>query len=210
MSAASLKAVHSWLLVLLLGTTLGAGLASSGPTRPEAGGIALAAPSQPAAPGRPARFAEPSDEHAALISLFARRYRIAKQLSGQIYEAARAERVSPALAFGLVRVESGFDPAAVGPGGTIGLTQIRHATARSLAPQISAQDLYVPRLNLRLGFRYLHDLLELFDHDMTLALAAYNRGPTHVQGQLERGLTPTSSYARKVLRDVDRGRGATL
>ena len=43
-------------------------------------------------------------QHAMRITAFARRYDIEPQLSRQIYEAARAERVSPALAFGLVLV----------------------------------------------------------------------------------------------------------
>jgi len=149
-------------------------------------------------------------QHALRITAFARRYDIEFQLSRQIYEAARAERVSPGLAFGLVLVESGFDPSAVGPRGSIGLTQIRPGTAREMAPRVQPADLYAPALNLRLGFRYLHTLLDRFDQDVTLALAAYNRGPTHVERQVARGESPGTGYARKVLRNVERGSAATL
>jgi soluble lytic murein transglycosylase-like protein len=148
--------------------------------------------------------------HAMRITAFARRYDIETQLSRQIYEAAQAERVSPALAFGLVLVESRFDPEAVGTHGAVGLTQIRTATAREMVPRVLASDLTAPALNLRLGFRYLHTLLDRFDQDVMLALAAYNSGPTRVEQQIARGQAPSTAYARKVLRNVEGGSSATL
>ncbi len=147
-----------------------------------------------------------SDER---IGAFARRYGIAHQLSRQIYEAARSERVDPALAYSLVKVESGFDPRAVGPSGSVGLTQLQPRTARSLAPHVSPEDLYSPRLNLRLGFRYLRSMLERFD-DRALALAAYNGGPGRVESHLSQGRSARTSYALKVLRDVERTSSAAL
>jgi soluble lytic murein transglycosylase-like protein len=44
-----------------------------------------------------------------------------------------------------------------------------------------AQKLFDPATNLRVGTRYLRDLLRIFDHDLTLALAAYNAGEGAVQ-----------------------------
>ena len=41
--------------------------------------------------------------------------------------------------------------------------------------------------NLRIGFRFLNDLLGKFDHDMHLALLAYNRGPARVEEILAQG-----------------------
>lgn len=197
-------------MALLLAFTLGGGLLRSADT-PSARGTTAAGWESVASPSRIAsRLADGERSHADRVAAFARRYGIGPQLSRQIYEAARAERVSPALAFGLVRVESGFDPDAVGAGGAIGLTQIRPATARELAPRVSSSDLRSPGLNLQLGFRYLHTLLERFDQDVAVALAAYNRGPGHVQAQLARGRPPAGAYAHKVLRNIERGSEPTL
>jgi soluble lytic murein transglycosylase-like protein len=199
--------------VLALGATTVDGkltitLSSGDGARPEAGVAAWSGSND--LEGRAWRFESSDPVHSRSVSAFAARYGIELQLSRQIYEAARAERVSPALAFGLVRVESEFDPAAAGSGGGIGLTQIRPVTARELVPHVRTADLYSPGLNLRLGFRYLHAQLDRFDQDVTLALSAYNRGPTHVEGQLARGQAPGTAFARKVLRNVEPGSAATL
>lgn len=148
--------------------------------------------------------------HSARIAAYATSYGIRPGLSRLIYDSARAERVNPALAFGLVNVESAFNPRAIGPTGSIGLTQLQPRTARGLAPNVSTSDLYTPRLNLTLGFRYLRSLLDRFDEDTGLALSAYNRGPERVAGMLARGRTPRGGYARKVLRDVEQRSLATL
>lgn len=147
--------------------------------------------------------------HEARIVTFARRYGIGRKLSTQIYQAARAERLHPGLAFSLVRVESGFDPRSIGPKGSIGLTQIQPRTARHLEPRVEPRDLYSPALNLRLGFRYLRSLIEEFD-DPVLALTAYNRGPGHVTTLLARGRDPRNAFARAILRNVERTLPATL
>ncbi len=189
--------------------SLGTGIVQPDFSLGGARGVSAVPQTGDATPGA-ARFESGDPQHALRITAFARRYDIEPRLSRQIYEAARAERVSPALAFGLVLVESGFDPSAVGPGGAIGLTQIRPGTAREMAPRVQPVDLYAPGLNLQLGFRYLHTLLDRFDQDVTLALAAYNRGPTHVEQQVARGEAPGTAYARKVLRNVERGSAATL
>jgi soluble lytic murein transglycosylase-like protein len=159
---------------------------------------------------REARLKQEEKRRLEEIATYARRYGIGLKLSGQIYRAAQREKVSPALAFGLVRVESGFDPLAVGPTGSIGLTQIQPATARLLSPRHSAADLYSTRLNLSLGFRYLRGLLLRFDHDVTLALSAYNRGPAHIEQLVASGQEPNTRFARKVLRNVERGRSREL
>jgi hypothetical protein len=161
--------------------------------------------STPGGAWREARLVRATQDDRARIEAYARRYRIPHALSTQIYEAALAERVSPALAYSLIRVESGFDPRAVGIRGSIGLTQIRPSTARELAPSGTPTDLYVPRVNLALGLRYLRRLLVRFDHDVAVALAAYNRGPTRVEAQLERGDLPRIAYVTRILRDVERG-----
>lgn len=55
-------------------------------------------------------------------------------------------------------------------------------------------------LNLRLGFRYLKDLMVQFDHDSHLALLAYNRGPGRVEEILSEGGNPRNGYSSAVLK----------
>ncbi|MBA2565581.1 MAG: transglycosylase SLT domain-containing protein, partial [Gemmatimonadetes bacterium] len=142
-------------------------------------------------------------------SFYARRYGIGRRLSEQIYDAATAERLSPSLAFSLVQAESGFDATAVGPSGSVGLTQLQPSTARQLSPSTSARDLFSPRVNLTLGFRYLRMQLDRFD-DVALALAAYNRGPDRVRSLVAQGRAPSTAYARRILRDIERSSGPAL
>jgi hypothetical protein len=94
---------------------------------------------------------------------------------------ARANGLDPALVKAVVAVESAFDPAAVSPKGAIGLMQVipdtgaRYGLA-SDAKRTVVQKLLDPATNVRIGTRYLADLLELFDDDLALALAGYNAG----------------------------------
>ena len=94
--------------------------------------------------------------------------------------------VDPALVLGVTRQESSFDPAIVSPAGARGLMQLMPATATqlartlnvTLAPTSLTTD---PALNLRLGTRYLKELLDKFGGSLPLAIAAYNAGPGRVQ-----------------------------
>ncbi len=98
----------------------------------------------------------------------------------------------------VAQAESGFDPLAVSRAGAIGLMQIMPATAamRNVQPE----QLTEPQLNLDLGARYLDYLLERYDGDLELTLAAYNAGPANVSRF--GGLPPfreTRGYVEKVL-----------
>jgi soluble lytic murein transglycosylase len=102
--------------------------------------------------------------------------------------AAREQRLDPDLLRGVVAAESGGDESAKSRAGALGLTQLMPATAREqaerlkLAPPDDAALLADPALNLRLGAAYLRRMLDLFDADEVLALAAYNAGPGRVTG----------------------------
>ena len=80
-----------------------------------------------------------------------------------------------------------------------GLTQVMPRTARWLMPGTTAEDLYDRQTNLRLGFRYLNQLIDKYRGDVKLALTAYNRGPGTVDRVLKRGGNPDNGYADKVL-----------
>jgi soluble lytic murein transglycosylase-like protein len=101
-------------------------------------------------------------------------------------------------------VESRFDPRARSSAGAIGLTQILPSTARVYEPGLSTEQLYDRGTNLRLGFRYLRDLLERYDNDLEHALLAYNRGPAKVQELLKAGMDPRNGYSRSVMKGYRR------
>ena len=131
---------------------------------------------------------------------YALEYGVSLQLASDIERAAVAEGIDPELAFRLVRVESEFKERAISPVGALGLTQLMPATAESLQPGITRDQIFERQTNLRLGFRYLRWLLEVYDGDVTEALHAYNRGPGTVARLRERGQDPANGYAERVLR----------
>ena len=138
------------------------------------------------------------------VAAYARRYGISVELADAIERAARAEGIETELAFRLVRVESAFRPRAESPVGALGLTQVMPATASYLQPGITREQLLERDTNLRLGFRYLKELLAVYDGDEEEALTAYNRGPGTVARIRKAGGDPANGYADMVL--GERGR----
>jgi soluble lytic murein transglycosylase-like protein len=128
------------------------------------------------------------------------RYRIPADLAASIYDMAVAEGIDPRIAYSLVNVESEFYHKAVSPVGALGLTQVMPATGRMLQPGLQRADLFDPQTNLRLGFRFLRELLQRYNGDLDLALHAYNRGPTVVDKILRTGGDPANGYADAVLK----------
>ena len=109
-----------------------------------------------------------------------------RRYAALIERQARAGAVDPALVKAVIAVESGFEPAAVSPKGALGLMQVLPETGARYGltddrRSTVAQKLLDPTTNVRIGARYLHDLLEIFDHDLALALAAYNAGEQAVR-----------------------------
>lgn len=128
------------------------------------------------------------------------RYRIPADLAASIYNIAIAEGIDPKIAYSLVNVESEFYNKAVSPVGALGLTQVMPATGRMLQPGLERADLFDPETNLRLGFRFLRELLARYNGDLELALHAYNRGPTIVDKILQTGGDPANGYADAILK----------
>lgn len=138
-------------------------------------------------------------ERAHQILEFASRYSIPADLSAQIYDNAVAEGIPASVGFQLVKVESGFQNSAQSGAAAIGLTQLRLATARCYDATVDPSDLMNAEVNLRLGFRYLKDLMVRFDQDLPLALEAYNKGPTFVSAEQDRGNEVEGRYSKAVL-----------
>lgn len=127
------------------------------------------------------------------------RYHIDEGLASDIYRIAQEEGIEPKLAYGLVKTESSFKTSAVSHVGARGLTQVMPKTARWLIPGMKSSDLHDQKTNLRLGFRYLNQMIDKYRGDVRLALLAYNRGPGTVDRILKRGGDPNNGYADKVL-----------
>ena len=103
----------------------------------------------------------------------------------EIENASSSAGVDAYLFYGVVRQESLFRPDAVSPSGAVGLAQLMPGTARRIAranqqPAPSTTDLFDPALNLRLGAAHLRELIDRFDGQSLVALAAYNAGPLPV------------------------------
>ncbi len=131
---------------------------------------------------------------------YSAQYKIPADLSAAIYDIALSEGIDPAMAFRLVRVESEFYPRARSPMNAIGLTQVRLPTAQFYMPDLTEAQLFDRETNLRIGFRFLKDLLKRFDGNVDHALLAYNRGPTIVAAILAQGGDPRNGYAKKVIK----------
>jgi soluble lytic murein transglycosylase-like protein len=167
------------------------------------GAIALAAGAQ-VQPGRSITL-EPRPiertERAALhphAERLARRFGVGDDLAALIYEQARLADVEPAMAFGMVAQESGFDPAAVGRQGERGLMQIKPSTARAYDAQVTPGDLHDPELNLRLALRHLKREVEYFG-DRSLGLMSYHMGRARLERELADGVPPRDRYVDRVL-----------
>jgi soluble lytic murein transglycosylase-like protein len=120
-----------------------------------------------------------------------------------IAEAAKSHNVHPALIAAVIHAESNFNPRARSHAGAAGLMQINPPTRQYLR----LKNVYNPRQNVEAGTRYLRELMDRFDGDVVLALAAYNAGPGAVMRY--DGVPPyseTQAYVKKVLAFYDQYR----
>ena len=101
----------------------------------------------------------------------------AAQFQSLIEEHASLNQVSTDLVRALIQAESAFNPRAVSPKGALGLMQLMPATAA----EYGVSDPFNPVENVRAGVKYLKRLLEGYDGNVELALAAYNAGPGAVK-----------------------------
>jgi soluble lytic murein transglycosylase-like protein len=139
-------------------------------------------------------------DRANAVIAYSTEYKITADLAAVIYDVALSEQLNPGLAFPLVKIESNFTVRAKSKVGALGLTQVLPSTARLYEPGLTNEQLYDRETNLRLGFRYLRDLLERYDGNLERALLAYNRGPARVEELLGAGKDPRNGYSADVLK----------
>ena len=114
-----------------------------------------------------------------------------------VLKAATRYKVEPAMVMAIIMAESSYNPKAISKKGAKGLMQLMPTTARSLG----VKDSFNPEHNINAGVRYFKKLLNQFDGDVELALAAYNAGSRKVREH--RGIPPfraTKYYIKKVIK----------
>jgi soluble lytic murein transglycosylase-like protein len=113
-----------------------------------------------------------------------------------IVEHSRLNGVRPSLVRAVIQVESAFNPRAVSDKGAMGLMQLMPATAR----EFGVRNAFNPAENVSAGVAYLRRLLDRYDNNEQLALAAYNAGPGAVDkyGQTVPPYRETKDYVLKV------------
>lgn len=117
-------------------------------------------------------------------------------LNSLVRRAASQLDVEPELIHAVIRQESGYDPYAVSHKGAKGLMQLMPATAK----RFGVKDVFDPAENVQGGVKYLRQLLDRYDGDRRLALAAYNAG----EGAVDRfgGIPPyreTQDYVDRIV-----------
>lgn len=115
-----------------------------------------------------------------------------------IAHAAKVHRLPPALLHAVITAESAYDPNAVSTAGAVGLMQLMPGTAK----RYGVRNRRDPNSNVAGGTQYLRDLLNLFDNNVVLALAAYNAGENAVinYGRRIPPYPETQTYVRRVLK----------
>lgn len=114
-----------------------------------------------------------------------------------IIEAANRYQVDPAIVKAIIMAESSYNPKAVSKKGAKGLMQLMPKTAAELG----VKDSFNPVYNINGGVRYYKKMLNQFNGDVKLALAAYNAGSRKVKKY--QGIPPfkaTRYYIKKVFK----------
>jgi len=125
---------------------------------------------------------------------------VSAALDAHIKDVANRYGVSADLVVAIIEAESSFHPRAVSRRGARGLMQLMPETAASLG----VGDPFDPRENIEGGVRHLRALMDQFDNNLPLVLAAYNAGRQAVIAH--RGIPPyrqTRQYVSRILRRLD-------
>ena len=121
-----------------------------------------------------------------------------------IRQSASRYNVDPRLIKAIIKAESGFDCYASSQKGAQGLMQLMPGTARDL----NVSNSFDPRANIDGGTRYFRTMLDTFNGDIPLSLAAYNAGPNLVKRTNRMPQIPeTVEYVQRVLHNYKGYRG---
>lgn len=140
--------------------------------------------------------AEIADVSATVSSSSSKSNSVSGKFSDFILAAAEKYDVDADLISAVIKAESNFNANAVSSCGALGLMQLMPTTAESLG----VEDPLDPQQNILGGTKYLHRLLDKYNNNVSLAVAAYNAGP----GAVDKygGIPPyseTQTYVKRVL-----------
>ncbi|MBN2317794.1 MAG: transglycosylase SLT domain-containing protein [Acidobacteria bacterium] len=126
------------------------------------------------------------------------------QFDSIIHKYANYYDLDPSLIHSIIATESGFNPNAVSSKGARGLMQLMPATAERLGVKNS----FDPEQNIQAGVRHFRSLMNTFNNNLDLSLAAYNAGENLVRrlGRVP-GYKETIHYVRSVTRRYRERRG---
>ncbi len=134
-----------------------------------------------------------------------------------VYKYSEKYDVDPLLIFSLIKAESNFNENVISSSKAMGLMQLMDSTAQQVAKNINLEynsntTLYNPEDNIQLGIKYFSELIEYYNQNYILALAAYNAGIGNVNNWIEKGIIKedgsdaenipfkeTNNYVRKIL-----------
>lgn len=123
------------------------------------------------------------------------------------------------LVYAIIKAESNFEPSITSHSGAMGLMQIMNDTAKEIAEELeydfaTKEVLYQPEVNIMIGTKYFANLLQIYNNNINIALAAYNAGIGNVNKWIKEGIIKedgsdienipfkeTNNYVRKILRD---------
>ena len=130
-----------------------------------------------------------------------------ENIESLIKKYAQKNNLDPDFIKAVVKQESGFNPDAKSKCGAMGLMQLMPQTAKGLG----VVDAFDPEQNIEGGVKYLKSMLNRFNNDPKLALAAYNAGPAAVQ---KYGDIPpykeTQNYVKNILASYEAIKGGKI
>lgn len=141
------------------------------------------------------------------------------EYSEYVYQYAEENNIDPLLVFAIIKAESNFNHSIQSSSGAIGLMQLMESTAIEMAKEVKQEivvkeALYNPEINIKIGTFYYAYLIQHYEGNEHLALAAYNAGMGNVDKWIKEGIIKadgsdlenipykeTNNYVRKIIRD---------
>jgi hypothetical protein len=150
--------------------------------------------------------AQPPQRLASCCSKYASFTR--SRYNSHVMAASQETQVEPALIHAVISVESAYNPRAISRAGAVGLMQLMPETAK----RYGVNNRLDPEQNIHGGARYLRFLMNMFDNNIKLVLAAYNAGEEAVMkyGMRIPPYRETQNYVPKVLHHYQRYSGPKL